>query len=466
MSLISRLSQQTQAWLWGHDDRRNTLRRFLVKSTGGVLLLKIIWQGLGFLTNALLAHLLDLDSYGIYTYVMSWVLVLTIPKLLGLDRLLVRELAIYRAKENWPAIKGLLYYTDIMALVLSVPVIASMIGLSWLALSPQSPVVKIAPDTAQHNQFLMYALWIAALLIPLKALILLRASALQGFHHIVQGQLPDLLVSPALFFLLTGTAALIMWGKLSISLVMVLRVFASLVTLGYSVVLLIRILPKQLSHTRANYDDRSLWFRTIPPMLWLGVTGIILARADFLLLAPLRGTRDVALYGVAYILAQYASLILVVANQSLAPTFAQIHAAGDKQRLQRVVVKSSRAVFLFSAPAAFLLILFGRQALQLFGAQYTHAYTALVILTLGQLFNAAAGSVGTLLVMTGHERSAAVGWSVGAVVNVALNLLLIPTWGIEGAAIANTLTLILWNSILILFVWQKLGIHTTAAGMI
>jgi len=80
--------------------------------------------------------------------------------------------------------------------------------------------------------------------------------------------------------------------------------------------------------------------------------------------------------------------------------------------------------------------------------------------------NAATGSVGNLLTMSGHERDAARGFVFAAVLNLVLNVLLIPAYGIVGAAVAAAISLISWNLILAALVYRRLGIHSTALGQI
>jgi O-antigen/teichoic acid export membrane protein len=112
-----------------------------------------------------------------------------------------------------------------------------------------------------------------------------------------------------------------------------------------------------------------------------------------------------------------------------------------------------------------VLILFGRWILAaVFGDEYAVGATALAILAAAQLANAAAGSVGQLLSMTGHERDAARGVALSALVNVALNALLIPRWGMNGAAAASAASLITWNVLLAILVHRRLGLHSTALG--
>ena len=156
----------------------------------------------------------------------------------------------------------------------------------------------------------------------------------------------------------------------------------------------------------------------------------------------------------------------MISNPALAPAVASLHIAGDMQRLQRVVTASARAMLAISLPIALVMIVFGQPVLVIFGPEFTQGATALAILSTGQLVNVAMGSVGLLLMMTGHERDTAWGVGIATVVNVALNGLLIPRWGIEGAAVATATSLVVWNLLLAVWVYRKLGIHCTALGAV
>jgi len=90
----------------------------------------------------------------------------------------------------------------------------------------------------------------------------------------------------------------------------------------------------------------------------------------------------------------------------------------------------------------------------------------MTILIVGKLIGIAMGPVVLLLTMTGNERYAAIGVGIGAALNVILNAFFIPMWGIEGAAIATTCSIILWNSILAIWVYKRLGIHATVLGRV
>jgi O-antigen/teichoic acid export membrane protein len=99
-----------------------------------------------------------------------------------------------------------------------------------------------------------------------------------------------------------------------------------------------------------------------------------------------------------------------------------------------------------------------------FGPEFERGSTALSILLVGQVVNVAAGPVGVLLTMTGHEKRVAAAVGASACCNLLLNLLLIPRFGIEGAAVASAVSLILWNAAMLLWSLRRLRINPTVFG--
>jgi O-antigen/teichoic acid export membrane protein len=104
--------------------------------------------------------------------------------------------------------------------------------------------------------------------------------------------------------------------------------------------------------------------------------------------------------------------------------------------------------------------------LLLFGREFTRGAAAVVILSIGQIINAMMGSVGVLLLMAGYEREVAIAAAISAALNVLLNLIMIPSLGIAGAALAVAGSLFVWNVLLSVCVHRRLGIHTTVLGRI
>ena len=111
---------------------------------------------------------------------------------------------------------------------------------------------------------------------------------------------------------------------------------------------------------------------------------------------------------------------------------------------------------------AFIAAVIAPQVLEfVFGADYRIASTALQILIMGQAINVMFGSVGTILNMTGLENLAMRGMVIAIVINLGLDVLLIPLLGLSGAALASALTITIWNAILRYYVKDRLGIESS-----
>ena len=86
----------------------------------------------------------------------------------------------------------------------------------------------------------------------------------------------------------------------------------------------------------------------------------------------------------------------------------------------------------------------------------------LCIVAIGQLTNAAFGSVAALLNMTGHEKDTMRGMFIAFVVNVVLNLVLVPEYGMVGAATATAISIFILNAVLRYYVKKRLGIESSS----
>ena len=257
---------------------------------------------------------------------------------------------------------------------------------------------------------------------------------MMGLGNVVVAQVPELLLRPTVFLVLAAGAALTI--GLDAQGALWLQLAAIALGVGLSLALMSRSMPSAARHVRPAYLRRE-WLQNSLELAFLSGAAVVNAQTGTFLLGALRGPEDAGLYAVATRGAMLISFGLLAVNTALAPAAARMWAAGDIKGLQRVVTVSSRAALLFSLPVAVVFIVWGRTVLQVaFGADFGGGGPALAILSVGQLVNAGVGSVGTLLIMTGHQREAAAGILIGAVLNVLVGLALVPAFGVVGAAIA------------------------------
>ena len=146
----------------------------------------------------------------------------------------------------------------------------------------------------------------------------------------------------------------------------------------------------------------------------------------------------------------------------IAPRLAGLKKTGEINELRTWVRSAARLGVAFTLPAVLGVVVLGRTVLVLFGDGFDAAFAPLLILSVGQLVTAATGPTNALLNMTGEERIVTATYVVWAVINITLNVLLIPLIELEGAAIATASSLVGWNLTLVYFSVKRLGINPTA----
>lgn len=428
------------------------LRAYLIQGAAWSFALKIAATGLAFVTSIILARVLGVEGYGIYAYAMALVGLLGIPASLGLPQLVLRNVAAYQARSEWGLMRGLLRWANQAVLLTS-------LGFGVIAL-----LVSLALRD-HFNPTMLAAFFLALSTLPLVALNALRASTLRGLGYVALAQLPGSLIRPFSFLALVVVTYLLLGNRFNASWAVGVQVGAMAIALGFGILMMMRHMPKEVNDTPPVYDSRT-WVGSALPFLLIGGMQLINNQTDIVMLGALQGAEAVGIYRVATRTAQLVVFVLGAASAVLQPTIAKLYAARDMQRLQRVATQSARVVLLVSVPVAIVLIVFGRWILVIFGQEFTKGATALAILSVGQLVNAGMGFVGILLSMTGHERDTARSVGIAAVVNVVLNAILIPVWGINGAATATATSLVVWNLILAVQVVRRLGIYPTAFARI
>jgi O-antigen/teichoic acid export membrane protein len=405
--------------------------------------------GAEFLAGLLLARLLGAAGFGAFAFATAWAGLLGTPATLGFDRLLIRETARCRGVDGAALLRGLLQQAGHAALLASLALIGGGLLLYWSTFT--------ALDAQSRFAFL------AALpLIPLLAIARLRQAVLQGLQRIGAGQLPEAFVQPAAMLALIGVLAALPRSWHHATAAVAMQVLAATLACAVGILLLQRALPVDVR--RAAPRIEAGWQRAARPFLWIVGVNVALAHVDLILVGLLLGAAEAGVYRGAQQLALFAGYPLLALNVGLAPLIARLHAGGRRGALQVQVNFAARLTLAVGLPIAIVLLAFATTLLGLFGPGFEAGAAALMLLTLGQLANAATGPAGTLLIMTNHEATAARLFGAGAAIHLVGNLLLIPRFGIAGAAAATAFALLAMNLLLVFAARRRLGIDTTAFG--
>ncbi|GGG66530.1 flippase [Paenibacillus radicis (ex Gao et al. 2016)] len=412
---------------------------FLINSAG---------MALAMLMQVALARLLGVDGYGIYAFVTTVVTFMVFPAKLGFDTTIVKLVAAYRVKEEWGLIKGLLQRSNQIGLVLSI--VLAIGGLIFVALKGDA-----AGDTAKA---ITYAAGFAS--IPLLTLATLRQSALQGVKDVVYAQMPEKILRPVLTIAFVFAAAAL-GVTADAGLAMICFVLAVIVSYIVGAVVLKKRIGSQMEGVAPAYETRS-WMRLSGSMMANAGVYLILGQLNVLMLGLMEGETQSGIFSVAVRLATLVAFMLTAVNMTASPLISETYAKGDMDTLQKVCTSTGRVGFVFAAVVGLFFCLFGHWTLGLFGPEFTQAYPAMLILVFGQVFNAYCGQNGIVATMTGGQNALTKVLIVAAIVNAALNGLLIPSMGMTGGAIAATASMMTWNIGAVLLVRRKPGVQTLA----
>ncbi len=178
---------------------------------------------------------------------------------------------------------------------------------------------------------------------------------------------------------------------------------------------------------------------------------------DKVLIGFYLNAREVGLYAVAMALVAFVPIVLQSINQIFSATISQLHSRGDTIMLARIFQTLTKWTLGLTVPLAGVMVVFAPTLLRIFGRDFEAGWPILVIGTVGQLVNCAVGSVGYLLLMAGHQRSLVKIQTTMTGVMICLGILLVPRWGIIGAAVASAAGNLFSNLWYLVAVRRKLG---------
>lgn len=230
-------------------------------------------------------------------------------------------------------------------------------------------------------------------------------------------------------------------------------VLAWLAPLALALVLAARVVARslrQLFGSATAWPQRETTLAQLAGEYWTftatrglaGIIDILLTWLDVLIVSAIVSSSMAAVYASASRFVTTGTLVLSALRLAIAPQLSAALTRGDRERAGQMYSVASQWVVLSSWPLYLLMAAFSPTVLRLFGKGYVAGATAMTVLCLAMMVNLAAGNVGTVLLMGGKSRWVLVDKLVVLTLNVAANLLLIPRFGITGAASAWALTIV------------------------
>lgn len=237
--------------------------------------------------------------------------------------------------------------------------------------------------------------------------------------------------------------------------------------LAFTLSIVITVLIEALFIFEAKPQKADIHFKVIDlvktatPLMFSGLFLYLMNWTNTLMLGAMSvSPSDIGIYNIAYKVGSAGFLIIISVSTIITPRMAELFGKGDLAEFKKLTHNSTRLIALLSVPVVVMLIVLSKFILSFFGSEVVSGSTTLIIISLGVLFSAMAGNVDQILNMTDNQdvlRNITIGCFF---VNVLLSYVLIPLYGIEGAAVSSLVTNVLINLFCVLYIKKKLGFYT------
>jgi O-antigen/teichoic acid export membrane protein len=410
-----------------------------VAKGGGVTLAgKMFTNVIRLVTAFLLARLLGAEQYGMYQLSLNVITLVAGLVMLGFDNALIRFMAISIARQENEKTWGILQLGIGIPLLLSV---LTNIGLYFLAYPVAEQVfndIRMAPLLQIVSVFASFSVLSDVLI-----------GAVRGFKNMQYPVIAKFIVQPVVKLILIGIVAIFgmeVWhaviifgiGEL-VTAVMLFYYLNELFSLRRPIFTAQRNLKEMIAYAIPDWLAALLsTFRTNIQVLLVGALGTI---------------AGAGIFAVANQLNKIGHDFYTSVNTSANPYIAELHDGGKQAHLKQIYQTTTKWSLTVNMPLFLTFVLFPAQILSIFGESFIGGTTALIILAWANLVDVGTGMCGTILSMTGYTKLKLLNNIISVTLSIGLNVLLIPRFGIVGAAISALIMLIALNTIRILQVY-------------
>lgn len=390
----------------------------------------------------LLARWLGAEGYGLYVLAISAGSMFAGISLLGLDRAMIRYVAILARRKDRAGLIGAIRLGLVMSL-------AAGVVLGFVLYLVAEPVA----EGLFNEPALVPLLELMSILIPFLTASSVLIGIAQGFQRMDYSALAENVIQTMVRLALLGLLALIGF----------LDVFAAVVIFGLADVAatlaLILLLRREWRHdysgpteTEPRTDTGEILRFAFP--LWLsGLLRRLRRNIESFLLGSLSTVSTVGIYSVVAKINLVGHVSYLAILGGVRPTLASLHDAGDKSALSAVYISATRWTLAVNLPFFLIIVMFPGELLGIFGTDFREGTAALVVLAVAELVNAATGVCQSMIDMTGHTRVKLFNSFLWMALAVGGGFALIPRFGVLGAAVASLIAIVAVNVLSVVQVW-------------
>lgn len=426
------------------DKTHERALKTVAKGAGIAFIGLLFGKFFAYLTRVFIARIMGPEVYGLISMGIAIISVFATLALLGFNPGLTRFIAFYRGKKNLEKVKGSIFSAFRISLPISI-----ILAILLFVFSKHIALFFSKPALIPIFQILSFAL-------PFSVIMSLSCSTLVGFKLIKHkvytvdiGKNLSTLLLVAIFFYLG-------FNLFGATLGFTLGFFvSSLVGLYY---IKTKIFPK-IKKIKSVYATKELvsfsW-----PLLMVAVLGLVMSWTDVLMLGYFDTAVNVGIYSAALNTCVFLGVVSTAFGFIFIPLISELYSQDKKEEIRNIYKTSTRWMFSIIFPTFLIFILFPDNILRiLFGEEFVLGSLSLIILSFGVLFSISTGLSIETTIAIGKNKVINYITSIAASSNIILNIILIPIYGMIGAAIAMASAYIIWSFLTLYYLYKKINIQ-------
>ena len=432
---------KVDAVLFSRDERAEAGRMSLI-----AFAIRVVSAAIAFVSQVLLARWMGSFDYGIFVLVWTAMIIAGNLSCLGFHTSIIRYIPEYREKGALEELRGVMLASRLVVLLASTA-IAVIGGLVLWFIAPNVEPYYVVP------------FFIGLICLPMIAL----SDVVQGISRAnswaVSALSPTYLVRPVLILVFMAGAIAAGYPATAITALWA-TVAATYATTIWQLASVTARADARVPAGPRRYNLRE-WFWVSLPIFLVESFFFLLTNADVLMVGFYMTPHDVAIYFATVKTLALVHFVYFAVKAGVAQRYAQFTHGGDHDKLEQFARDTVSWTFWPSLAMAVVVLALGKPMLSLFGPGFDEGFAFLFVLVIGVVARASVGPTESLLTMSGHQNICAAVYAATLALNIALNVVLIPTLGLWGAAIATAGAMVFEASALSFTVWRKLGIVMT-----
>lgn len=406
--------------------------------------IRILSAAIAYLSQVILVRWMGAFEYGVFIAVWVTAVILGGIACLGFQTGVIRFISEYRSRGEEEHLRGAI----VGALAWSV------LGATLIAVIGS---LGIFYSGDLFSNYYLVPIYLAAICLPMLALQEVQDGVARAYNWAGIALAPTFILRPLLILLVMAIALMSGYAPDAPTAMIATIIAVYIASIGQFLLLYFRLKSALPSGPRRYLPTH--WLTITIPIFMIEGFYNLLTNVDILFVSHFMEPEDVSVYFAAAKTLALVHFVYFAVKAAAAHRFSTYRTSGNQQRYEQFIVETVHWTFWPSMALALLMLVIGKYFLMLFDPSFVSGESVIWILTIGIIARSSVGPAESVLTMSGKQKACAFVYAATLLFNLILNWMLIPVYGLNGAAMATSSAMVFESMALYAASKRTLGLH-------